>query len=146
MLARLNIIVRAHARIRISMRMHTYTRAYVIYKVARDRVITWCEDTVFCIFCIYVSQENDFCRNQAAACPQMSLNIQNSGFDGQYVRQFDELNKTKKNYKKHQKTLYKKISKDYYMQAVVSSKQVSNCGASPKQTQHFEMKKVLKKT
>lgn len=55
MLARLNIIVRAHARIRISMRMHTYTRAYVIYKVARDRVITWCEDTVFCIFCIYVS-------------------------------------------------------------------------------------------
>ena len=35
---------------------------------------------------------------------------------------------------------------DYYMQAVVSSKQVSNCGASPKQTQHFEMKKVLKKT
>ena len=31
------------------------------------------------------------------------------------------------------------------MQAVVSSKQVSNCGASPKQTQHFEMKKVLKK-
>ena len=146
MLARLNIIVRAHARIRISMRMHTYTRAYAIYKVARDRVITWCEDTVFCIFCIYVSQENDFCRNQAAACPQMSLNIQNSGFDGQYVRQFDKLNKTKKNYKKHQKTLYKKISKDYYMQAVVSSKQVSNCGASPKQTQHFEMKKVLKKT
>ena len=31
------------------------------------------------------------------------------------------------------------------MQAVVSSKQVSNCGGSPKQTQHFEMKKVLKK-
>ena len=58
----------------------------------------------------------------------------------------NKLNKTKKNYKKHQKTLYKKISKDYYMQAVVSSKQVSNCGASPKQTQHFEMKKVLKKT
>lgn len=38
-----------------SMRMHTYTREYAIYKVARDRVITWCEDTVFCIFCIYVS-------------------------------------------------------------------------------------------
>lgn len=55
MLARLYIVVRAHARIRISMRMHTYTRAYVIYKVARDREITWCEDTVFCIFCIYVS-------------------------------------------------------------------------------------------
>lgn len=34
---------------------------------------------------------------------------------------------------------------DYYMQAVVSSKQVSNCGASQKRTQHFEMKKVLKK-
>lgn len=55
MLARLNIIVRAHACIRISMRMHTYIRVYAIYKVARDRVITWCEDTVFCIFCIYVS-------------------------------------------------------------------------------------------
>ncbi len=52
---RLYIIVRAHARIRISMRMYTYTRAYVIYKVARDREITWGEDTVFCIFCIYVS-------------------------------------------------------------------------------------------
>ena len=46
---------KTNARIRISMRMHTYTRAYVIYKVARDRVITWGEDTVFCIFCIYVS-------------------------------------------------------------------------------------------
>ena len=71
MIARLNIIVRAHARIRILMyththvyahaciriRMctHTYTRAYAIYKVARDRVITWGEDMVFCIFCIYVS-------------------------------------------------------------------------------------------
>ena len=32
------------------------------------------------------------------------------------------------------------------MQAVVSSKQVSDCGASQKRTQHFEMKKVLKKT
>ncbi len=31
------------------------------------------------------------------------------------------------------------------MQAVVSSEQVSNCGASQKKTQHFEMKKVLKK-
>lgn len=78
--------------------------------------------------------------------PNAPKHTENSGFDKQYVRWFDELNKTKKNYKKHQKTLYKKISKDYYMQAVVSSKQVSNCGASPKQTQHFEMKKVLKKT
>lgn len=34
---------------------------------------------------------------------------------------------------------------DYYMQAVVSSKQISDCGASQKRTQHFEMKKVLKK-
>ena len=57
MLARLNIIVRvyAYACIRIRMCTHTYTRAYAIYKVARDRVITWGEDTVFCIFCIYVS-------------------------------------------------------------------------------------------
>ena len=35
---------------------------------------------------------------------------------------------------------------DYYKQAVLSSKQVSNCGASQKRTQHFGMKKVLKKT
>ena len=50
MLARLNIIVSAHARIRISMRMHTYTRAYVIYKVARDRVITWAKIRFFVFF------------------------------------------------------------------------------------------------
>lgn len=62
MLARLYIIVRAHARIRIRIRMYTHThvyahfsRAYVIHKVARDRVITWGEDTFFCIFCFYVS-------------------------------------------------------------------------------------------
>lgn len=35
---------------------------------------------------------------------------------------------------------------DYYKQAVLSSKQVSNCGASQKRTQHFGIKKVLKKT
>lgn len=45
MLARLYIIERAHARIRIRMYTHThvyahFSRAYVIFKVVRDRAIT----------------------------------------------------------------------------------------------------------
>lgn len=85
--SRLNIIVRAHARIRISMRMHTYTCAYAIYKVARDRVITWGEDTVFLYFLhLCVIGEWFLSELGGSLSPNVPKHTENSGFDGQYVR------------------------------------------------------------
>lgn len=84
--SRIYINVRAHARIRIRMCTHTYTRAYAIYKVARDREITWERRYGFLYFLhLCVADEWFLSKFCCSVFPNIRKHTENSGFGGQYV-------------------------------------------------------------